>query len=167
MYRDFNVIVYETPEEMTFGLLKAIGVEVKPDGSLFDTEIRVPLQFDGKTIKVTIDPNNVHYAGESEIMFEPLKNLKMTSTVLGLVLDKLRVQEGRETLSFFTEDRFDDNGYKQTRMILKLVNEPDLVSDWYFNKCLAYDQIMFNLAETDVGLHFVDYSLEDLKALRG
>ena len=89
MFINSNGFSFENVEELNYNLLNAVGLSTLPNGNIVDREIgNAQIKFDGKNMKANIDPNNIHYAGEGEIMLDVLSNLKMSIVLLGHLLDK-------------------------------------------------------------------------------
>ena len=155
--------MYEDEYELTYNLLNALSMSVRPDGSIIDTEISgagtntariigTPITFSGKILKANIDRNNIHYAGEGEVMLDVLTNNKMLDRLLGLFLDKLRVFDSKEVLSYFSNEIKDDNDVKTFNVNVKFENGEEYNSAYYLNKCLPIIDLIFQMSEENVDL---------------
>ena len=153
----------ESLEELNFQFLNSIGMSCKPNGVVYDTEIGTQIKFSNKILKASTSPNNIRYAGEGEIMLDILGNIKMVTSIFGLVLDKLRVNENKDIISYYPEEiDYGNKGLRKTRIILKFENGETLVGEYYFNKCLSFVNIMLQLGELNINLDPFDYTEEVL-----
>ena len=151
--------VMENVEELTYNLLNAIELSVLPTGEIVDYSSMTRTQFGmvpasvqcgGKILKATIDPNNVKYAGESEVMLDTLGNIKQINFLLGLLLNKIQA-EGEQLLSFYNQDSEDANGNRMVSMNAKFIDR-EVCSNFYYNKCLATIDLIFILSDYDIDL---------------
>ena len=152
--------MYDNVEELTYNFLNAIELSVLPDGQIVDYSTMVvnqsgmmiptSIQCGGKILKATIDPDNIKYAGESEVMLDTLGNIKQINFLLGVLLDKLQAQ-GEQLLSFYNLESEDANGTKIVSMNAKFIDR-EVSSKYYYNKCLASIGLVFELADYDVDL---------------
>jgi hypothetical protein len=156
--------VFDNQEELTYNFLNAIELSVLPTGEVVDFTTMAPdhngrmtptlIKFGGKTLKATIDPERIQYAGENEVMLDILSNAKQVNALLGVLLDKMQLQ-GNKLLSFYNQDIDDPSGYRKTSNAAKF-EDREVVSAYYFNKCLSMIDLVFNLSENDVDLHNFD-----------
>ena len=158
------VFVYDNVEELTYNFLNSMGLSVKPDGIVIDTEMNssggTAIKISGKSLKASTDINNIRYAGEGEVMLELLTNYKILNDLLGYFLDKIRIFDGIEALSFFPEDAEDKDGNRIGRLTVRFANNTQVSSDYYYNKCLSIIDIIFKLGEENVDIHNFD-SIEE------
>lgn len=158
------VFIYDNVEELIYNFLNCMGLSVKPDGTVVDTELNVNggtiIKLSGKSLKANTNPNNIHYAGEGEIMLEILSNYKTLNSLLGLFLDKRKMFDNIETLSFFPEDAEDKDGNKISKLTIRFADNTQISSDYYYNKCLTIIDIIFKLGEENVDIHNFD-SIEE------
>ena len=159
------VFQYDNVEELTYNFLNCMGLSVRPDGSVIDTELNdvmnggTVIKLSGKSLKANTDPRNIHYAGEGEIMLEILTNYKTLNSLLGLFLDKKKMFDNLETLSFFPEDAVDVDGNRISMLSVRFADNSQVSSDYYYNRCLTILDIIFKLGEENVNIHNFD-SLE-------
>ena len=158
------VFIYDNVEELIYNFLNCMGLSVKLDGTVVDTELNVNggtiIKLSGKSLKANTNPNNIHYAGEGEIMLEILSNYKTLNSLLGLFLDKRKMFDNIETLSFFPEDAEDKDGNKISKLTIRFADNSQISSDYYYNKCLTIIDIIFKLGEENVDIHNFD-SIEE------
>ena len=165
MYMSPNgpIFVYDTVEELTYNFLNCMGLSVRPDGTVIDTELNIEggaiIKLAGKSLKANTNPINIHYAGEGEIMLEILTNYKTLNSLLGLFLDKRKMFDNIETLSFFPEDAEDKDGNRISALTIRFADNSQISSDYYYNRCLTIVDIIFKLGEENVDIHNFD-SLE-------
>jgi hypothetical protein len=154
------VFMYDNVEELTYNFLNCMGLSVRPDGSVIDTELNASggavIKLADKALKANTNPNNIHYAGEGEIMLEILTNYKMLNSLLGLFLDKEKMFDDKEALSFFPEDAVDAEGNRISRLSVRFADNSQVSSDFYYNRCLAVIDIIFKLGEENVDIHNFD-----------
>lgn len=152
--------IMENVEELTYNLLNALELSVLPTGEIVDYSsmtmnqmgMMVPasVQCGGKILKATIDPNNIKYAGESEVMLDTLGNIKQINFLLGVLLNKIQA-EGEQLLSFYSQDSEDANGNRIVSMNAKFIDR-EVCSNYYYNKCLATIDLIFILSDYDIDL---------------
>lgn len=157
---------FETVEELNYNLLNALECSVRPDGTIMTPLAKQPLKFGDKVLIASIDPNNIHYPGEGQILFDPLNNLKMVISIFGLFMDKLRVFDEREILSWYPNEKVDENKIIYTSLSIKFADNSIVSSKYYINKTLPYIELMFQLAEEDVNLSNFDLTPEEFLARR-
>lgn len=152
--------VLENVEELTYNFLNAIELSVLPTGEVVDFTTMAPnrfgqmapteIKFGGKTLKATIDPDKIQYAGENEVMLDVLNNIKQVTNLLGVLLNKIQAN-GENLLSFYNSDSEDDAGNKITSMVAKF-SDREVQSKFFYNKCLAVIDLTFELSEEDIDL---------------
>jgi hypothetical protein len=92
-------------------------------------------------------------------MLEILTNYKTLNSLLGLFLDKKKMFDNLETLSFFPEDAVDVDGNRISMLSVRFADNSQVSSDYYYNRCLTILDIIFKLGEENVNIHNFD-SLE-------
>ena len=157
------IFQYDNIEELTYNFLICIGLSVMPNGVVIDTELSeypTTIKIGGKTIKANISPDNIHYAGEGEIMLDILSNYKMLNNLFGLFLDKKKLFDNIEVLSFFPEECTDNNGRRMSKTTIKFITNNHISSEYYYNRCLSLIDLVFRLSEENVNIHNFD-TIED------
>lgn len=139
--------MYGTMELMNLNrdLLCTMGLGVDNNQTIFDQDSRIPLKFQDKSIKISMDPNKPVYITNCDIKFDPINksNIRLMTTLFGLFLDKEQeCGDISQVLSFYTEDINSsapgtENPEIKTRLIVKCINEM-YVTNYYTNKCLMY-----------------------------
>ena len=168
VFMGFNgpVFVYDNVEELTYNFLNCMGLSVRPDGSVIDTELNISggaiIKIADKALKANTNPNNIHYAGEGETMLDIINNYKMLNSLLGLFLDKEKMFDNKEMLSFFPEDSVDKDGNRISRISVRFSDNTQVNSDYFYNRCLTIVDIIFKLGEENVDIHNFD-SIEGIK----
>ena len=154
------IFQYDNVEELTYNFLNCMGLSVTPNGSVIDTELNTDggtlIKLSGKILKANTNPMNIHYAGEGEIMLEILTNYKTLNSLLGLFLDKKKLFDEIETLSFFPEDAVDVNGNRISKLSVRFADNSQVSSDYYYNRCLTIVDLIFKLGEENVNIHNFD-----------
>lgn len=155
-----GLFVYQTVPDLTYNLLNAMGMSTLPNGIIIDSDAGgAVIQVSGKTVKATINDYNINYAGEGEIVFEPLTNSKLLTSFLGRTLDKYKEETGMEVITYFPEEILVGEN-KQIRMGIKWINGSITYSDFYYNRCLSIIELIFRIDETPVNLKNFD-SIEE------
>jgi len=161
--------VYDTVEELNYALMNAMDFSVRSDGVIIDKTIDsngTIITMGDKMLKVNIDPRNIHYAGEKDVLFEPLVNLNIIKKLYGLFLDKLYVYQGKEVLSSFTDEEFDQIGEKQTSYGVKFRDGTSYHSQLYYSRCLGLLELIFLIAEENVYLRNFDVNPLEMNKLK-
>lgn len=142
----------ETETEVGKAILDEFGIGIASDNTLYDQDSQVPVQFQGKNIKYsTTDPSQI-YLGEGDVLFDPIHNLRMITTMLGSYVDK-EEQNGREVLSMY-DDYIKDN--KTTSHAIKFADGQVVSSKYYRNKCLAICDNVLEMANANCDLSKFD-----------
>ena len=164
------IFQYDNVEELTYNFLNCMGLSVTPNGSVIDTELNVNggtvIKLSGKILKANTNNFQIHYAGEGELMLEILTSYKTLNSLLGLFLDKRKLFDDIETLSFFPEDAEDKDGNRISRLTVRFTNGTQVSSDYYYNRCLTILDIIFKLGEENVNIHNFD-SIEEKQNKKG
>lgn len=151
---------FDNQEELTYHFLNCMGLSVRPNGVIIDTELNsaggAGITFGGKTLKANIKPNDIHYAGEGELVIDILNGYKIVNTLLGLFLDKKKNFDGLETVSYFSNDGMDAEGNKMSSTSVKFINGEIYTSEMYYNKCLSLIDVIFQIGEENVFLKNFD-----------
>ena len=142
--------------ELIYELFNDLDLEVRPDGIVYDTRGCTIMAFNGMNIKANINPYNIHYAGEGEIVFEPLTNVRLITTLFGWDLDR-KIKEG--VISFYTfspNELVGDDEVKRTNLTVKFNDNDSISSKYYHNKCLKFIEMIFILNGEQVDLYNFD-----------
>lgn len=139
--------------ELNYNIMSSIGIEVYPDGSLYDPDRDTIIACDGKTLKTTINPMDIKYAGQGECMFDPLNNVKQVTTLMGYFIDKKVEFEEMTFQSWYPEEMEDSiMGWKYSSITIKTEEGEHISTHYYYNKCLKFIEMIFILGEQDVNL---------------
>lgn len=161
--------VYDTVEELTYALLNVMDLSTRPDGTVIDKSISpqgTVIMDSDKILKANIDPNNIHYAGESDVLLDPLVNLHLLNNLFGLFADKIRVEGEKEMISMFTEDILDVNLDRMSRYGIKFNNGEVYYSEYYYSRCLGLIELIFILGEENVSLRNFDITPTQMEKIR-
>lgn len=146
-------VIFDDVYELTYNLLSCIGLEIKPDGSLYDSELNTVIHFNGKLLKANIYPDNLHYAGQGEVMFEPLSNIKQVTELLGYFIDKKQNIDKMEFMSYYTEEIEDPATEKKyTNLTIKYSSRKEDSTYYYHNPNIKFLDLMFTLGDVKVNL---------------
>lgn len=153
-----RMFYYNDVYQLTYDLLNAMGMYALPNGIVADSETNSIVQFSGKSVKATINPYDIKYANMDEIAFEPLTNSKLLIALLGRELDKLAEYNEHkfEAISYYQEEKPDENGNRKIRMSVKWSDNSVTSSNYYYNKCLALIELIFVICDVDVNLSNFD-----------
>lgn len=141
-----------TETEVGKAILDEIGIAIGADNALYDQDSLVPVQFQGKNIKYSAkDPSQI-YLGEGDVLFDPIHNLRMITTMLGSYVDK-EEENGREVLSMY-DDYNREN--KTTSHSIKFADGKTVTSKHYKNRCLAICDNILEMANANYDLDKFD-----------
>ena len=141
-----------TEAEVGKAILDEIGIAIAPDNTLYDQDSLAPVQFQGKNIKYSsTDPSQI-YLGEGDVLFDPMHNLRMITTMLGSYVDK-EEQNGKEVLSMY-DDYIKDS--KTTSHSIKFADGQTVSSKYYRNRCLAICDNILEMANANCDLSQFD-----------
>lgn len=146
--------------ELTYELLNELEMEVKPDGSIIDTNNNI-LFFNGMKVIANIDPHNIHYAGQGEITFDILTNIRLSTVLFGNYLEK-KIVDGMPFVSYFPDEQIIPStnmkipDKKIFNLTVKFDNIRELASPYYHSKCLPFLWMMFALEDEPVDLNNFD-----------
>ena len=155
--------IFQDEAELMYNMLNAMGLSTTYDGTIIDPERGgAVIQASGKSIKATIDKNNIKYAGDGEIVLEPLTNSRLLVTFFSKALDNYVEENGREAVSYFPEEAVDTEGNKINRFGIHWLDQTTYYTTYYYNRCLAVIEAIFFLGEVPVNLHNFD-SLDFVK----
>ena len=134
--------------ELGRAILDEVGLSIGPDHILIDEESGVPVQFNGKNIKFSLNDPQL-YIGEGDVKFDPAHNYRMITTILGMHLDK---EYDGKVLSMY-EDHNTEN--RTTSQTIKL-ESGNITSQYYKNRCLAICDNILQMANYDSDLSQFD-----------
>lgn len=162
--------VYDTVEELTYALMNAMDFSVRSDGVIIDKTIDPAgtiITYMDKMIKVNTDPRQMKYAGEKDILLDPLVNLHIIKRLYGLFLDKVLMEDPtKEVISTYSDEVIDSNNDRITGYGIKFTDGTSFVSEKYYNKTLGLMELIFLISEENVYLRNFDVKPEDMIKLR-
>lgn len=139
--------IFDDIFELNYYLLTELELELKPNGTIFDPRKNEIFSFNGMIIKASTDPNNIHYAGQGEIEFDILGNVRLITVLFGRYLER-KQEEGMPFVSFYTEETSIDD-IKYSRLCVKHDTYNTTESNYYHNKCLKFIDMIFLLDEDE------------------
>lgn len=140
--------------DLTYNLLKTIGLYLDVEGTVLDQETRTPLMFHGCRMKSTVRADTPCFAGQGEIIFDILSNVRLVTTLLGFTINR-EAEEGFSVLSHYIDK---ESGTKRTALCIK-TSDYNLYSTLYYNnKCLKFIDAMFMVTGENVDLSNFDIS---------
>ena len=157
-------MVFDDVYELNYELLSELELEVKPNGNNYEPKKGSILSFNGNIIVASINPNEIHYAGQGEIEFDILNNVRMTTVLFGDYLSKKQA-DGMPFVSYFPNERsenIDDGEIKYSNLTVKYDNVNSIESSYFHNKCLKFIDLIFKMEDNPVDLRNFD-TLEDIE----
>lgn len=142
----------ETEVEVGKAILNEIGIGIAPDNSLYDQDSQLPVQFQGKNIKYSSTNPDQIYLGEGDVLFDPIHNLRMITTMLSTYIDK-EEEQGKEVISMY-DDYNREN--RTTSHSIKFAGGEVVESKYYKNKCLAICDNILTMANANCDLSKFD-----------
>lgn len=147
----YMILQFEDVYELNYHILNAIGLTVDDQGYVFDQDTKTQILVSGKRLKASIDPAMTHYAGDGEVMLDPLRNLHQMTVLLGYHIDK-KVSNGEITfLSQFIEEPKDRED-PRTALTIKYDSCFSVTSGLFTNRCLKFVQMIFIVEKISVDL---------------
>lgn len=149
-----GTMMFEDIYELTYELLTTMEYEIRPDGVIYEPERNAILSLNGNIIKATIRPDDIHYAGQNEIEFDIMRNIRLITMLFGQCLQK-KQKEGMPFVSYYQEEKEIDS-IKYTNLVVKQTTTDFVSTKYYHNKCLKFIEIIFLLDEQPVDLSNFD-----------
>ena len=146
--------------ELNYELLSQLEMNVRHDGTIFDPTTNNILAFNGMIIKASIKPNEIHYAGQGEIEFDILNNVRMITTLFGTFLDR-KIKSGMQFRSYYPEERLEGEDIKSSSLTVKFDDYNSITTPFYHNKCLKFIHMIYALEEELVDLSNFDQIEEE------
>jgi len=151
-----GVIQFADIYELTYELFNDLDLEVKSDGLVYDTRECSILAFNGTNLKANIDPYNIHYAGNGEMMCDILTNIKLITRLFGWDLKRKIDSNQISFRSYYPTEVVGDDEIKRTNLTIKLDDINFINTKFYHNKCLKFIEMMFILNGDNVNLYNFD-----------
>ena len=146
-------IVFDDVPEMYYNLFNEIGLAINKESYLYDTDTGIVLKFKDKYIKASNKPGEDLYAGKTDVVFDPLKNYTLMTSLFGYYIDKEFVDRPDFYIAQFIDDNPED---KHLQRVVVKTREGDVFSEYYYNTYLGYVENIFNLSGTYVYLKNFD-----------
>lgn len=152
-FNSIGQMVFDDLQEMYYNLFNEIGLSINKDSYLYDMDTGQVLLFKDKYIKASNNPLDDLYAGKTDIVFDPLKNYTLMTTLFGYYIDK----EFADRPGYFIAQYIDDNPEdKHLQRFVVKTQDGDIYSKFYNNTYLGYVENIFNLAGSTVDLSNFD-----------
>lgn len=131
-----GVMMFENVYDLIYNLLNEIGLSIDSNGYVYDQDSGIHLEAQGKKIKASVRPDIPCYAGQGEVVFDPLNNTRQIHTLLGYAIDKeMATNPEFNCIShYITETPMD----KPTSITLKMIDGSLLSTPFYNNRCLKF-----------------------------
>ncbi len=152
--------LFDDVYELTYYVLEELEYRLLPDGRILDYAKNEILAFNGLIIKASVSPNKINYAGQGEIVFDLLNNVRLTTVLFGRFLQK-KINEGMPYVSHYPEEMIDETEIKYNRLVVKHDTYTHTVSMFYHNKCLKFIDMIFLLDGESVELGNFDSTIDD------
>lgn len=128
--------MYDDIYDLTYNLLNSIGISIDNSAYLYDQDTSTNIDFQGRRLKCSVNPNIPCFAGQGEVVFD-LTNVRQMATMLGYAISKEEAQNPEfKVISHYISEFPSDN--KFTSMNLKLMNGDLKTTKFYYNKCLKF-----------------------------
>lgn len=147
-----------TLEDLIYILCSEIGLEISPQGILYDTDTYKELRCNGKSIIASVNPNKPAIPTDIYIVFDPVFDGKLMNFMLAYYLQKSAAMGVLEPLTF-SEEMEDTPSYakddtiktKRTRECVALRNRK-YYSRYYYQKGLKFSEIILDLGGYNIDL---------------
>ena len=138
--------------EISRKIFRAIGLDVDNANKVIDQDTCRPIEFKGKCIKFTSDPDKNLLLAKNDILFDPINNTKLMSNLFGYYLTKLEEMENTVFNSYYVKSG------NEGRTALELKNESGTItSNYYNNDSIKYMDMILRLnGESDINLNEYD-----------
>jgi hypothetical protein len=144
-----GVMQFDDVYDLIYNLLNTIGLSIDNNGYIYDQESKVHIQIHGCKLKASVDPRIPCYAGQGEVVFDILNNIRLVTTMLGYCIDKETALNGFRCISQFPEEIPES---RMTAMTLKMADQTNRTTLFYNNKCLKFIHAMFLVYDENVDL---------------
>ena len=148
-----GALIFDDLGELTYNLLNTIGLSINSSGYIYDQDTKIVIQDAGRVIKASVDVNMPCYAGQGEVVFDILGNIRLMTTLFGYAMDKAAAYNGFDSISQYIEDL---PGTKSTALCIKMTDGSIKHSGFYNNKCLKYVAAIFIIDDNLVDLSNFD-----------
>ena len=140
--------MYNTKEDLIYALINEIGLSINTNNSLFDQDTGQVIYFGGKEIKCSINPNVTVYPSDVSVVFDPINDIRLMTTILGYYFEKERVMGDYYPITYSFNDR---DKRKPSNIMVKLQTKDkgiiEINSNYYYNKCLKISDIILRMGE--------------------
>ena len=133
-------------------IIDEMGVGIGPDYVLYDEDTGAPVQFQGKNIKFSANNPELVYIGAGDVLFDPVHNLRMVTTMMGMYLDK-EESNGKEAQCMYDDNNRED---RTTSHTIKFSNGESITSKFYKNRCLTICDNFLEMANMNSDLSEFD-----------
>lgn len=161
-------MIFDDEFELVYEVLNELEIELRPDGSIYDPARNTILSMNGLIIKASTNPMQMHYAGQGEMPFDILNNVKLISTLFYHYM-QLKEAEGMPLISTYVSEleSLRVEKFKTTNLTVKFGVGNECSSPFFHNKCLKFIWMIFGLDQTPVNLqNFDEVKIAELQAER-
>ncbi|MCM1215950.1 MAG: hypothetical protein NC548_15695 [Lachnospiraceae bacterium] len=140
--------------DLTYNLLNSIGISIDNTCYLYDQDTSTHIDFQGRHLKCSVNPNIPCFAGQGEVVFD-LMNVRQMATMLGYAITKEEAQNPQfKVVSHYISEFPNDK--KCTAINLKMMNGDLKSTNFYYNKCLKFIAAIFLVYDEVVNLSNFD-----------
>ena len=139
--------MYNTKEDLIFALLNEIGLSIDNNNTLIDQDNNGErIYFGGKLIKCSLDPNRPVYNSEIAIVFDPVDDIRLMTTILAYYLEKERVLGESYPIAYGFNNK-DKQGPSTISVKIQTHDRGiiEVTSNLYYNKCLVISDVILRM----------------------
>lgn len=136
---------------LNYQLMCEIGLEVDQEMRVVDQDLGNVIMFKGKTLKANIGGLRQPFIGRNDILFDPVNNYKIMTTIFAYYVQKLTNMEGRYFNIFYPVQLQSGKTYAEIKEDMKVIR-----SGAYFNPCIAFIDLVFRLNNEEYDLSMYD-----------
>jgi len=142
-------IQFKDEFDLIYHLFLEAELDTDENDYVYDRETLSRLAFNGKLIKASGTPKAL-YAGREDIIFD-IYNFNMIKMLFGYIINKASEdpEVNLQYVADFIQDEPRKRVFKEDRLKQRLgvrtADRGDIYSDYYYNICLAYIDMIFKL----------------------
>ncbi|MGL5751123.1 MAG: hypothetical protein ACRCXT_11385 [Paraclostridium sp.] len=143
------MVLINNVTDIQSALLKEIGLAVDADHNIIDLDYGNQLFMHGKNIKVIVN-GVIPVITQHDILFDPINNPKLMNLIFNYHIQKLQSMEGMYFSVFYPV-------YDEMKARLEIKgDEYTYSSKYYYNECLRYIDLIFQIRGDDIDLSVID-----------
>lgn len=151
------MLMNDNEELLVYNVIQEIGLDLDENNNVVDQDFRNIVYFSGKKLKYNYHGQIAIINNNTEIYMNLLHNPLLMQHLFYYYLEKEYVFEGKYFTLFYDVNSSDPN---YSAIEIKN-NEYTLTSKFYYNRCLRYIDLIFQISgEYNVDLTQYDYSIQ-------